>query len=169
MINRKAKVDFFRSELSKAEGYGEVWRIVKDTVKYSLGEHRVGLMLFLDNLPLHLGAYHPVGTNNIVLNRRLVEIVEATKKSKQHVNAFTYGLLAHEYLHALGHTPEGEVRSMVRRISRDCFGENHIATELAEKSPWALLNGVPVYGLTTPKRSMEIVKDFDKSNQSYII
>jgi hypothetical protein len=169
LVDTKNKVEFFRSELSKAEGYGEVWKIVKDTVKYSLGEHRVGMILFLDNLPLHIGAYHPVGTNNIVLNRHLVEIVEATTKSKQHVNAFTYGLLAHEYLHALGHMSEAEVRRLVHRISRECFGENHIAAELAEKSPWALLNGAPVDGLAAPKQYMEIVKDFDKPNQRYII
>ena len=92
-----------------------------------------------------------------------------TTKSKQNVNAFTYGLLAHEYLHALGHMSEGEVRRLVHRVACECFGENHIVTELAEKSPWALLNGAPVDGLAAPKRPMEIVKDFDKPNQSYII
>jgi len=96
-------------------------------------------MLFLDNLPLQLGAYHPLGTNNIVLNRNLVEIIEATTKSKRLVNAFVYSLLLHEYLHALGHVPEGEVRSLVYRISKECFGEEHIVTKLAETSPWALL------------------------------
>lgn len=169
MVNSKNKVEFFRSEFNKAEGYGEVWKIVKETVKYSLGEYRVGMMLFLDNLPLHLGAYHTVGTNNIVLNRRLVELVETSTNSKQQLNAFIYGLLVHEYLHALGHISEGKVRRLVHKISRECFGENHIVTELAEKSPWALLNRVPVDGLPAPKRFMEIVKDFDKPNQNYII
>jgi len=164
-----SKAEVYRSRINKAKGFSEVWEIVKDTVRDSLGEHRVGMMLFLDNLPLHLGAYHPLGTNNIVLNRTLVEIVEAATKSKRLVNAFVYSMLVHEYLHALGHVPEAEVRSLVYRISRECFGENHIATRLAEKSPWALLRGISLRGIEAPKRAMEIVKDFEKPNEKYII
>ena len=161
--------EVYRSRISKAESFGEVWEIVKDTVKDSLGEHRVGMMLFLDDLPLHLGAYHPLGTNNIVLNRTLVQIVEVATKSKRLVNGFVYSLLVHEYLHALGHIPEAEVRSLVYKISRECFGEDHIVTSLAEKSPWALLRGIPLRGIEAPRRAMEIVKDFEKPNQRYIV
>lgn len=161
--------EVYRSRISKAESFGEVWEIVKDTVKDSLGEHRVGMMLFLDDLPLHLGAYHPLGTNNIVLNRTLVQIVEVATKSKRLVNGFVYSLLVHEYLHALGHVPEAEVRSLVYKISRECFGEDHIVTSLAEKSPWALLRGIPLRGIEAPRRAMEIVKDFEKPNQRYIV
>jgi len=103
------------------------------------------------------------------LNRTLVEIVEASTKSKQLVNAFVYSMLIHEYLHALGHVPEAEVRSLVYRVSRECFGEDHIVTRLAEKSPWALLKGVPLRGIGAPQGAMEIVKDFEKPNQGYIV
>jgi len=163
------KVEVYRSRIDKVEGFSEVWELVKDTVKDSLGEHRVGMMLFLDNLPLQLGAYHPLGTNNIVLNRTLVQIVEAATKSKRLVNAFVYSLLVHEYLHALGHIPEAEVRPLVYQISKECFGEDHIVTRLAEKSPWALLRGVPLSEIEAPRRVMEIVRDFEKSNQRYIV
>jgi hypothetical protein len=110
-----------------------------------------------------------LGTNNIVLNRALVQIAEAATKSKQLVNAFVYSLLIHEYLHALGHVSESEVRSLVYRISKEYLGEDHIVTKLAEKSPWALLRGVPLNRIEAPKRVMEIVKDFEKSNQQYIV
>jgi len=164
-----SKVEIYRFRIDKAEGFSEVWEIVKDTVKDYLGKHRGGMMLFLDDLPLQLGAYHPLGTNNIVLNRALVQIAEAATKSKQIVNAFVYSLLIHEYLHALGYVSESEVRSLVYRISKECFGEDHIVTKLAEKSPWALLRGVPLNQIEAPKRVMEIVKDFEKSNQQYIV
>ena len=127
------------------------------------------MLLFLDDLPLRLGAYHPLGTNNIVLNRALVDIVEAATKSKKLVNAFVYSLLVHEYLHALGHIPEAEVRTLVYEISRECFGEDHMVTRLAMESPWALLRGIPLSGIDAPKRAMEIVKDFEKPNQRYIV
>jgi len=120
-------------------------------------------------LPLQLGAYHPIGTNNIVLNRTLVQIAEAATKSKRLVNAFVYSLLVHEYLHALGHVSEAEVRPLVYQISKECFGEDHIVTRLAEKSPWALLKGVPLNEIEAPRRVIEIVRDFEKSNQKYIV
>ena len=164
-----AGVKRYCSMIDDAEGFRGVWEIVKETVKVSLGKHRKGMLLFLDDLPLHLGAYHQLGTNNIVLNRSLVNIVESVTKSKKLVNAFVYSILTHEYLHALGHVSEAEVRSLVYDISKQCFGEDHIVTALAEKTPWALLKGVPLNGLTVPKQPMELIKDLEKPNHGYIV
>ena len=164
-----SKVDHYRSRIDEVEGFSGVWEIVKDTVKVTLGKHRLGMLLFLDDLPLHLGAYHQLGTNNIVLNRNLVNIVEAVTKSKKLVNAFVYSILTHEYLHALGHVSEAEVRSLVYDVSRKCFGENHIVTTLAEKTPWVLIKGIPLNEIALPKQAMELVKDLEKPNQRYII
>ena len=165
--NSKA-TDKFWNHLETAKNYGEVWEIVKDTVKFSLGKRRDSMMLFLDDLPLQLGAYYPVGTNNIVLNRSLVEIVEASVSSKPTVNALVYNLLLHEYLHALGEYSEVEVRRMVFEVAKKCFGEQHIATVVARKSPWVLLKDIPLGPINAPKRVMEIVKDFEKTSQ-YIV
>jgi len=164
-----SKTDTYASRINKAGTFTEVWEIVKNTVKDCLGKHRVGMMLFLDDLPPHLGAYHPLGTNNMVLNRTLIQIVESVTKSKDLVNAFIYSLLAHEYLHALGHLSEAEVRSLVYRISKECFGEDHIVTKLAEEGPWTLLKGFPLRAIEAPKSEMEIVKDLEKTNEGYII
>lgn len=164
-----SNIESFRSRIDEAEGFNGVWEIVKETVKVTLGEKRLGMLLFLDDLPLHLGAYHPLGTNNIVLNRSLVNIVEAMTKSKKMVNAFVYSLLTHEYLHALGHISEAEVRSLVYDVSKACFGEDHLVTSLAEKSPWVLIKGIPLGRVSTKKQAMEIVKDFEKPNHGYIV
>ncbi len=162
-------IESFRSRIDEAEGFNGVWEIVKETVKVTLGEKRLGMLLFLDDLPLHLGAYHPLGTNNIVLNRSLVNIVEAMTKSKKMVNAFVYSLLTHEYLHALGHISEVEVRSLVYDVSKACFGDDHLVTSLAEKSPWVLIKGIPLGRVSTKKQAMEIVKDFENPNHGYIV
>ena len=82
------------------------------------------MMLFLDDLPLQLGAYYPVGTNNIVLNRALVDIVEQSISSKPTVNALTYNLLLHEYLHALGELSEAGVRRKSSRLQQNASGTN---------------------------------------------
>jgi len=156
------------TRLDKAASYGEVWEIVKDTVTSSLHRKRSGMMLFLDDLPIQLGAYHSIGTNNIVLNRALVEIVEAKLESKHVVNALIYNLLLHEYLHALGEYSEIDVRRMVYEIARRSFGESHVTTSLAKKSPWALLKDIPLGRVSIPKRVIEIVKDFEKTDK-YIV
>ena len=158
----------FAKRLDTSENYAQVWQIVKDTVEFAAGKKRDGMMLFLDDLPLQLGAYYPVGTNNIVLNRTLVEIVEETISSKPTVNALTYNLLLHEYLHALGEMSEAGVRREVVDVAKKCFGAGHIATMVAEKSPWILLKDLPLGSFVTPRRVMEIVKDFEKTGK-YIV
>jgi hypothetical protein len=163
-----SEVKNFRNRLEKANSYGEVWEVVKETVIFSLNKRRVGMMLFLDDLPIQLGAYHPIGTNNIVLNRTLVQIVEASISSKRVVNALIYNLLLHEYLHALGEYSEFEVRRMVYAIAQKCFGEEHIVTVVARKTPWALLKGISLEAINAPNRVMEIVKDFEKTD-NYIV
>ncbi len=163
------KIEDNQHRLDNAEGYSEVWEIVKANVKQVLHKQRKGMLLFLDDMPLRLGAYHPLGTNNLVLNRTLVTIVEATAKSRKLLNAFVYTLLLHEYLHALGYVEEAEVRPLVYKISKNCFGGEHIAAKLAEQGPWSILRGLPLDSLRAPKRVMEIVKDFEKTNRRYIV
>ena len=158
----------FAHSLDAAKNYGEVWQIVKETVQYAMGTRRDSMMLFLDDLPLQLGAYYPVGTNNIVLNRALVEIVEASVSSKPTVNALVYNLLLHEYLHALGDYTETGVRRGVVDVATKSFGQEHIATDIARKSPWVLLKDIPLGPRTGPKRVMQIVKDFEKTSK-YIV
>ena len=162
-------VEAYCSMIDSADGFKEVWEIVKQTVRTFLGRERQGMLLFLDDLPLHLGAYHQLGTNNIVLNRSLLNIVETVTKSKKLVNAFVYSILTHEYLHALGHVSEVEVRALVYDISKHCFGEKHIVTSLAEKTPWSLLKGIPLNEIKLSKNPMELVKDLERPNHSYIV
>ncbi|MCL5876270.1 MAG: hypothetical protein M1540_00460 [Candidatus Bathyarchaeota archaeon] len=158
----------FSTSLDQAKNYAEVWTIVQETAQSALGKRRNCMMLFLDDLPLQLGAYYPVGTNNIVLNRALVDVVEASVADKPTVNALVYNLLLHEYLHALGDLSEVGVRREVVDVAKKSFGEQHIATVLARKSPWVLLKDLPLGSAYTPKRVMEIVHDFEKTGR-YIV
>jgi hypothetical protein len=158
----------YRERLGAARDFGSVWDIVKDAVKTVLQQYRVGMMLFLDDLPLHLGAYHPVGTNNIIMNRHLLEVVSRNVEAPLEVNAFAFNILLHEYLHAIGYLHEGEVRALVYKIARACFGEDHAATRLTSIGPWSVLKAVPLAVRPMSKRSVEIVRDFDTSSRGYI-
>ena len=164
----ESTIKSFRSRLEKAKGFNEVYEIVKDTVKHTLGKHRGGMLLFLDDLPLQVGAYHQVGTNNIIMNHALLNIVEAAVESRPVVNAFIYSILLHEYLHALGYLSEDEVRPVVYEVSKQCFGKDHIATRISEAGPWSLLKDVPLNEIKASERVIEIVKDFEKT-EKYIV
>ena len=166
--NEPASVKRFRERLETAASYAEVWETVKDTVEFALHKRRGGMLLFLDDLPIQLGAYHPLGTNNIVLNRVIVQIVEAAGEPRRVVNALVYNLLLHEYLHGLGEISEVKVRQMVVDVAQECFGNQHIATQVAIKSPWVLLKGIPLESVNIPRRVMEIVKDFEKTDR-YVV
>jgi hypothetical protein len=159
----------FVTRLDASGSYAEVWQIVKDSVDAAFGKRRGSMMLFLDDLPLQVGAYYPVGTNNIVLNRHLVDIVEATLEDKQMVNALVYNLLLHEYLHALGELSETGVRREVVEVAEKCFGKEHAVTVLARKSPWILLKDLPLDAAVAPKRVMQIVQNFEKTTDKYIV
>jgi len=166
--NEPTSVKRFRERLETAASYAEVWETVKDTVEFALHKRRGGMLLFLDDLPIQLGAYHPLGTNNIVLNRVIVQIVEAAGEPRRVVNVLVYNLLLHEYLHGLGEVSEVKVRQMVVDVAQECFGKEHIVTQVAIKSPWVLLKGIPLESVNIPRRVMEIVKDFEKTDR-YVV
>ena len=106
-----------------------------------------------------------MGTNNIVLNRVQINIVDAATKSKLLVDAFVCIIPLHVYIYALERQSEAQVRPLVYKISRESFGEDHIATKLAEMGPWFILKDIPLDVIDLPKCVMEttraqIVKDW---------
>jgi len=157
----------FEAELDKCREYGEIFSLLKRAVKKSLGEHRVGLMLFLGDLPLKVGAFHFLGTNDIILNRRLLNKV-VKEKSPSEQKAFLFSILMHEYLHSLGYVDEREVRGLVYQICADNFGRKHYVTDAAITGPWASLSEEDFQELGE-SLNLEMVKDFERTESRYII
>ncbi|MEM2067794.1 MAG: hypothetical protein QXJ88_04430, partial [Nitrososphaerota archaeon] len=60
-------------EVESAQDYNSILRIVKRVVEEKLGIRRAGLMLIIADAPPGILAYHEVGSNAIVLNRRHLE------------------------------------------------------------------------------------------------
>jgi len=99
------KLDY-SMELDKCEDFSDVFELVKKAVKDVLGRWRVGLMLVLADLPINIGAYHSLGSNSIVVNRKILEAVKDSIKSKRKLNSWIFLVLLHEYLHSLGYVDE---------------------------------------------------------------
>src|SRR5579884_2193937 len=79
-----------RRRIDSAKDYAELFEIVKRVVEIHTGRHRAGLSLILQDMPTALGAYYPVGTNTIVLNRALVAGMRAVSKNDREVNYFVF-------------------------------------------------------------------------------
>ena len=152
-------------ELENAKKYGDIFTLVKEAVKRSLGQHRVGLMLYLGNLPMRVGAFHPMGTNDIVLNRRLLD---AAAKTEPKWKAYVFSILLHEYLHSLGYADERQVRGLTYRISLENFGRGHPVVEAAVTGPWVNLSP-EAYESLSEEMDLERVPDFERIDSGYII
>ncbi len=156
-------------ELDNCEDFKKIFTLVKKSVKETMGVSRTGLMLYLADLPLQVGAYYQVGSNGIVFNRALLNAIAGSVQSKRELNAFVYSILLHEYLHALGHLDERGVRALVYKVSRRTFGMDHVATRMAAVSPWVFLRNLPALSDYVSKRDVDIVRDFEQPENRYIV
>lgn len=156
------------AELDRAEGFDQVFHVVRQAVRRVLGRERPGLGLALSDLPSGLGAYWPVTGNLIVMNEGLVATMRRMAGSLREFNAFVYVILSHEYLHALGYWGEGPVRSVTAEVTRAVFGPDHPATQMAEGDLW---ERYPFLRLSPGGRGrrLKMVKGFDSDTTSSYI
>jgi hypothetical protein len=152
--------------LSAARDYESIFRLVKRVVEERLGIRRVGLMLIIADAPTGVLAYHEVGSNAIVVNRRHLE-PWLRSRSQEEANSYIFILLLHEYLHSLGILDEGEVRRLVRALSIEYLGAEHAATKIAEGDDLRGIEARQAFFTGRPSRPI-IVKDFDTDNTTYI-
>jgi hypothetical protein len=155
-------------QLDQCRNFGDVFEVVKKTVEHSLGQRRSGLMLYLAELPEHVGAYHAVGTNGIVMNKSALDAVTRSARTIREINSYVYSILLHEYLHSLGYVDEAQARRLVFEISRENLSEDHPATEIAHRGPAAMFPGIGEPAVKEHSEAVEIVTDFDRSTDSYI-
>jgi hypothetical protein len=149
--------------LETCKDYGDVFAIVKRSVKKTLGLHRVGLMLLLGNLPINVGAFHPMGTNEIVLNRLLIK-----GKTGMNERSHVFAILLHEYLHSLGFEDEAQVRRLTYKVCLDNFGRNSPVVDAALTGPWADLTEED-WEQIEPELNLELVRNFERPDSGYII
>ena len=52
--------------------FNQAFELVKSAVEDKFKMHRIGLSLILQGLPTNLGAYHVLGFNLIIVNKRIL-------------------------------------------------------------------------------------------------
>ena len=105
----------YRDRLTHVKDFNETFELVKSAVDAKFKMHRAGLSLILQVLPTQLGAYHIVGSNMIIMNKRILDIIKS-KKSLLEYNAYLFMVLCHEYLHSFGIIDENQVRKMTDEL-----------------------------------------------------
>ena len=152
----------------------EIFEIVKEAVRKNEGRSRAGLMLGLQELGASfdgfVGAYYPVSSNIIVVNKTpLRRIIQTNKKL---LKPYIFHVLLHEYIHTLGFLDEYTTQKKTYEISRKQFGEEHIVTQLSTNIKKFLPDIVyPLHGWVPSEdfQKIELIRGFDRSSTNFYI
>lgn len=163
----------FPGRLESTKDIVDIFEVVKDATRESIGNSRGGLMLGLADLGNHpkgfFGAFFTVGTNIIVMNKIPLQRIEETQPEL--CKPYTFIILLHEYLHSLGYIDERVVRRMVYKISKEHFGRDHLTTRIAANiSRFVPSLAYPDIAWSPPGNlKIDLVDGFDRSSAtSYI-
>ncbi|MDG6991530.1 MAG: hypothetical protein JRM99_08985 [Nitrososphaerota archaeon] len=157
-----------RRALSDADGFDDIFEMVKAATERSLKMHRAGLTLVLGDIPNSVGAYHEMGSNAIVMNRNILRIVEKLTRSRSKRNAYVFMILLHEYLHSLGYSSDSQVRDLGKQITEGYLGRKHMAGEMAVRPLDQFFPELEKLSVFRDKGEYQTVHRFDSSSTSYI-
>ncbi len=153
--------------LDEARDYDDIFAVVRDSVRKVLGRERVGLGLGLSDLPAQVGAYWQITGNIIVLNERLIQVLDATEPLAQR-RAYLFVVLLHEYLHSLGYLNEGQDRRVAAEVAERALGAEHPAARMARGDLWQIFPQLRDASGGDGQR-VRIVRGFDSAATSQYI
>lgn len=158
----------FIHRLDECSDFACIFELVKEAVEKAIGRRRVGLSLGLLNLPNHIGAFHQLGSNFIVMNKKLLNQVIRTQNKKL-LNAYIFHVLLHEYIHCLGSVNEQETQIVSYKISEKMLGENHLATLIAKHGIGSIFERIGQFEDYNPDKTdyFEVVENFENDNLNY--
>ncbi len=167
-INTKGIVMDFVNKLNECSDFSSIFQLVKGAVETAIDKRRVGLILGLTDLPNYVGALHQIGSNFIIMNKKLLKEVIKSGNRKL-INAYIFHILLHEYIHSLGYMNEQEVQILTHAISEKVLGSDHPATQIARYGIGSVFSNISRLEHHEPKkiRDIEIVEDFEKDNLNY--
>jgi hypothetical protein len=158
----------FVEKIANLKDFDETFELVKVVVLQKFKLHRAGLSLILQMMPSSLGAYHMLGSNAIVVNTYLLTTLKGIVKSTEEYNSYIFMVLSHEYLHSLGIVDENTVRQMTFELCKWMLGNDHTATQMAKNGLSAIYPELRSLMQSQFGRDFQVVKNFDRSNQTYI-
>jgi len=158
----------FVNKLNECSDFSCILDLVKSAVETTINRRRVGLILGLSDLPTYIGAFHQIGSNFIVMNKRLLKEVIRSGNRKL-INSYIFHILLHEYIHSLGCIDERKTQMLTYAISKEVLGSGHPATLIAKHGIGSVFSYLSRLEHHVPKRikDIEIVEDFERDNLNY--
>ena len=156
----------YTEKLEKAETYGEIFNIVKMFAEERLGLHRAGITLVLMDLPPHVLGMHQMGSNVIVMDKKILDAIDADLSSKVERNSYIFVVLLHEYLHSFNIASEERVRGLVLDVVEYAFGKNH-PIHNAALNPLSLFENKRILIKRSPSNPY-VIRDFDRESMPFI-
>jgi len=145
--------------------------ISQSDVEAVLGRTRAGLMLALADLGNHpqgfLGAFYPVASNVIVMNK--VPLLRIQETNPRLYKPYAFYVLLHEYLHSIGFVDERVCREQAHRVLETLFGVDHLVTQISADTARFFPNLVfPDAAWQPSQLALEFVPGFDRGSATYI-
>jgi len=156
----------FVDRLNECSDFSCIFELVKAAVEITINKRRVGLILGLSDLPHYIGAFHQIGSNFIVMNKKLLKEV-IRRGNKKLINSYIFHILLHEYIHSLGHMNEQETQILTHAISEKVLGSKHLATMIARYGIGSIFSRIKLEHYDGRIGDIEIVEDFEKDNLNY--
>jgi len=158
----------FVDRLNGCSDFSCILDLVKSAVETTINRRRVGLILGLSDLPNYIGAFHQIGSNFIVMNKRLLKEVIRSGNRKL-INSYIFHILLHEYIHSLGCIDERKTQMLTYAISKEVLGSDHPATLIAKHGIGSVFSNISRLEHYVPKKigNIEIVEDFERDNLNY--
>ncbi len=160
----------YGKQLDQAHNLADLFEVVKRAVSAVLGRNRAGLMLALADLGNHpqgfLGAFYPVATNVIVMNK--VPLLRIQETNPELYKPYAFYVLLHEYLHSVGFVDELVCRDRARAIAETLFGPDHLVARISQDFSQFFPNLVFTDAAWQPQElRLEFVPNFDRGSASY--
>lgn len=160
----------YAKQLDQARNLADLFELVKRGVSGVLGRTRAGLMLALADLGNHpqgfLGAFYPIATNVIVMNK--VPLLRIQETNPELYKPYAFYVLLHEYLHSIGFIDETVCRDRAHSIVETLFGRDHLVTRISQDFTQFFPNLVfPDAAWQPQELRMEFVPNFDRGSASY--
>src|SRR2546428_13903310 len=161
----------FSAKLDQARTLADVFELVKRAVEAVLGRTRAGLMLALADLGNHpqgfLGAFYPVATNVIVMNK--VPLLRIQETNPGLYKPYAFYVLLHEYMHSVGFIDERMCCEQAHWILETLFGAEHIVTQVSADTARFFPNLVfQVAAWQQTGLSLEFVPGYARGTASYL-
>jgi hypothetical protein len=158
---------YFRKRYSEAKNYAEIFDVIKEGVEKIFGRDRSGLMLAFQDLGVQqrgfIGAFHPVASNVIVMNKAILKIIENAKP--EILKPYVFHVLMHEYLHTLGVLNERHTELFTYDVNLQLFGRKHEVTIMSFNFDRILPEIIlPEMVMGPHERTIDILNDFEKIN-----